>query len=365
MISIHSGSHVILTIAPAIVLTSMLIGCSTQSEQWSSKEEVELEPQPVVAYTPTPLGSSLPRFTSNQVEPRAIAVDFIQQAANSPDAQIRANAVEASQYAQEIVEEIVRPALGDDNRGVRFVAAMLVGNIKLEHLTLLLEPLTHDESVSVRAASLYAKARCGQPVDLTPLASMMSSDDPEQRGNAALILGELGNPSAVPMIKDSLGRGMQRVEPQRVRVVEIQVAEALVKLGETGDIEVIRAALFAPPEQSEVAALASLISGRVNDRAVINELQRMAGRTGSEAYPSEVRLAATIALAQMAPERAPLDVPRHFMDSPEYQLRRMAAITLGEFKSTEARDLLATLLEDPDPTVQVAAAAALLKSLSL
>jgi HEAT repeat protein len=345
-------------------MTLAIAGCasSPQAEQWSSKEASEVEPQPIVAYTPTPLGSSLPRFTSSEVEPRAIAIDFIRQAANAPDPQIRANAVEASQHAPEIVGEIVRPALGDENRGVRFVAAMLVGNLSMSHLALLLEPLLHDESVSVRAAALYAQTKCGQQADLTPLASMMSSDDPEQRGNAALILGELGNTSAVPMIKDSLGRGMQRVEPQRVRVVEIQVAESLVKLGQTDDIEVIRAALFAPPEQSEVAALASLICGRLKDRAVITELQRMAGRTGPEAYPSEVRLAATIALAQMSPDRAMLDVPRQFVDSPEYQLRRMAAITLGEFDSDEARDLLATLLDDPDPTVQIAAATALLKA---
>ena len=97
-----------------LIAAGTLVGCvsSPQDGQWSSKQPVESEPMPVVAYTPTPLGSSLPRFTSGEIEPRAMAADFIEQAASSPDPQIRANAVEASQYA-ELREALEKLRLND------------------------------------------------------------------------------------------------------------------------------------------------------------------------------------------------------------------------------------------------------------
>ena len=47
---------------------------------------------------------------------------------------------------------------------------------------------------------------------------MVRSDDPEVRSNAYLVLGEMGNRSAILMIRDSLGKGMRQVNPARVRI---------------------------------------------------------------------------------------------------------------------------------------------------
>src|SRR5438552_14865349 len=109
----------------------------------------------------------------------------------------------------------------------------------------------HREAGSVRAAAIYGLRRCGRQTNPTPLAAMLMSDDPEIKGNAALVLGELQDKSAIQVLEHAVGRGLSRVEPARAKIVELQLAEAMVKLGAENQVMPIRAALFAPAEQSE------------------------------------------------------------------------------------------------------------------
>jgi HEAT repeat protein len=252
--------------------------------------------------------------------------------------------------------------LADSNRGVRFVSAMNVGLLTACSERALVEPLLRDESESVRAAAIFALMRCGRQVDPTPLAAMLRSDDPEVRGNAALILGELGNPTALPMLRQSAGQGMLAVNSARVRIVELQVAEAQFKLGDMTAADPIRAALFAPPQQSEFAALACQISGRIGDQAATAALERLVDATGEDERPPEVRLAAAAALAQLRPVR-PIDVEmaESMLLSDLPQVRGQAAITLARMGRAQSLLAVQRLLADPDPGVQVAAAGAVLR----
>ena len=98
---------------------------------------------------------------------------------------------------------------------------MAIARAQDRDLSLLVRPLLQDDSASVRAAAMLALARTGNSVDLSPLAAMLSENDAEVRGNAYLVLGELGNRSAVPLIRESLGRGMRLVNPVRARLVDL------------------------------------------------------------------------------------------------------------------------------------------------
>jgi HEAT repeat protein len=333
-------------------------GMSPTGEPWSTKSESSVSnPDPLTV----PTVRTSPRASSPQPQLRAASLGLLERAAESDNAQVRANALEAMQVVPDVVGTHAAAGLVDENRGVRFVAAMTIGDLELVHLAHLLEPLLRDESESVQAAAIFGLHRCGRSVDLTRLAGMILSDDPEVRGNAALVLGRLGNPTAVPVIHTAVGRGMALVSEARVKMVDLQMAEALVKLGEEQEIEVIRAALFAPPEQGELTALACMMCGRLRDQRAVANLVRLALQTGPSRQPAEVRMAATWALAHIDPAQAPMEVPLEYVADPLFQLRSQAALTLGEIGDPAALPQLATLLDDDSPLVQVAAAGGILR----
>lgn len=343
-------------------------GCAmvTTGEPWSTKELST----PVGAANAASLHVELttrtrsPDTRTSQEHLRDRALQILRQAADAEYSLLRANAIEAMQFAPEHLDPLVRRGLVDDNRGVRFVAAMTIGEYRMDSLAHLLEPLLHDESESVHAAAIYALKRCAKTADLTPLSSMIVSDDPEVRANAAVVLGDLGNSTAVPVIRQALGRGMDRVNAAKVKMVDLQLAEALVKLGEVRQIEAIRAALFAPAEEAELTALACMMCARLRDERAVPNLIRLARLTGQFQQPAEVRMAATWALAHIDPARTTTEVPMEYVTSTQYQLRVQAALTLGEIGDSASLGVLTTMLADGNPLVQVAAASAVLQVLN-
>ncbi len=306
-----------------------------------------------VAATPEP---TLPVMA---IDPGASAREIITSALTSSSPELRAHAIQATEFAPGLVEDAVRQGLVDANRGVRFVAAMMVGRMQLHGVSHLAAPLLDDSSESVQAAAIYALRRCGEPADPSRLARMIRSEDPEVRGNAALVLGELGNPSAAPMLRSALGRGLVLAPPIRVRLVELQMAEAMVRLGQASEIESIRAALFAPSEEGEVAALACLIAGRLGDARAAPNLRRLAMAEGQA--PPEIRLAAAMGLSELGQTDGLGTVALLFAEHPQFQVRAQAASTLGLIGSPAGIPTLQRLLRDENPLVQVSAAAAILR----
>lgn len=301
-------------------------------------------------------------------------LEVLRRAGQSNWAALRAHAIEASARNESLLRELAPRGLVDENRGVRFVACMAIGEARKTpqpawrktnevsevDLCVLVRPLLNDESASVRAAAMLALSRCGVEVDLTPIAAMLHDVDPEVRANAYLVLGELGNRSAVPLIRESLGRGMKLVNPIRARLVDLTAAEALVKLGDEREIEPIRAALFAPPEQSELTSVACDAIGRLRDEVSRPMLERLLGAAGGAKRLPEVRLSAARAFVRIGGSSdTALLVAREYLGSTDARVRAQTAALLGEVRSPEAAAMLSALLRDANPTVQVAAAAGL------
>jgi HEAT repeat protein len=193
---------------------------------------------------------------------------------------------------------------------------------------------------------------------------MVMSDDPEVRANAYVALGHIGNRSAVPMVRASLGRGFALVDPMRVRIVELQAAEAMVRMGEVQEIEPIRAALFAPGEQGELTILACQIIGRLRDERSRPMLFRLVDASAEAARPPEIRIAALDALGRLgggAELAAPL---RGFLFDATPSIRAQAATAAGSLGSDQLLPDLARLLEDPEPVVRVAASGSILRLLA-
>ena len=76
--------------------------------------------------------------------------------------------------------------------------------------------------------------------------------------------------------------------------------------------------------------------------------------------PVELQVAAAQALATMDRSRG-LNVVLVAAGSPAATVRAQAAMALGSFREPAASDKLARMLDDPDPQVRIAAAAAVLR----
>lgn len=323
------------------------------------------------------------------------AGQVILDASRSDNPRLRLAALESVAASPERARPLAQLALGDPNPAVRYGALVTIGKLQLEGLGRAAAEMADDPNASVRAAALFAAHRCGQDVDLSPLAQMLGSDQIAERGNAAMLLGLLGDPGAKPMLKEMAGQRIPRVDPAEVEWVRLQFAEAMLKLdpNDDGVMQAVRAAVFS--QYDDIRVLGLQIVGDSGDRT----MDRMLLELVKADNPVQVRIAAAAALAQggRAEGRETLvfaasytadnvlrDV-RQFLaanrggDGPAFEamtqlanderartqvageVRAQAAFALGKLGDSAAAMVLSQLLDDPQPIAAVAAAGALLR----
>ena len=322
------------------------------------------DPVPAVAVVnPTPTPITVPAVPEGS-DPESRAVAILLKASESDQPIYRVHALEGLEYRPDVLTPVVRRLLADENPGVRFAAAVLVGKRHLSECADVVEPLTHDPDASVRAAALYALVCLGRIVDLNPLAELLMSVDPRTRSNALFVLGELRNPSAIALIESVIGRRLDVDDPRRVRIVDLQAAEALVKMGDYRQYDPIRAALFAPSEDSEIVALACQMVGEVEDRGARGHLIGIWNAKGPMERPIEVRLIAGASLARIGePNLDPIfQLCATAVKDPSPGVRAQAVATLGWAGGSRALVAIEPLLADPVPMVRLTAAAAQLRA---
>lgn len=298
---------------------------------------------------------------------RERAIASLLEASQDENAMLRANAIEGLQHAPSRIEEPLRRGLADVNEGVRYVAAMTAGELGVKSVLPEVEPLLVDAAPEVRAAAIFAMRKNGAEVDPTPLATMLMGDEARLRSQAAFVLGELGDGSAIPMLRSVVGTAPETGLAVEQRLARLQIAEALVKLGRDDAVHAIRAALYPyNPDEVEAAALAAQILGELRDRNAVSVLiQKIEERVtpgGEWLMPPEVRLAAARALGQMGYTDGRYVADEH-ASSPEPALRSQAAFVYAETVGEESLGQLAAMIDDPNPMVEVAASAATLRAL--
>ena len=207
---------------------------------------------------------------------------------------------------------------------VRFAAAYALGCLRAETGFLSLPRLDESNITGIvlrLGEQRGADARKLPTVDMDVLQSSLNSDDPAQRGHAALVLAEGGVTTALDFV--------QHTDPD-VRDAAI-VGSVLVAL---------RAS------ESDVSAV----------------LQTLAGLLSAElAWPPHGVARAIGLVVQMSPEKpvedaevlAPLGT---MLGSTSVELRRETAWALGMIGTPAVRDLLAACLDDTDITVATHAA---------
>ncbi len=294
---------------------------------------------------------------------REKALTFLAASAASGPPEERVNAIEALQVSPARLYPVLDAAVNDPVIAVRAVAAMTVGRAKLDAAVSKVRPLVNDATPQVRASALYALHRCGEGTDLTPMAAMLYDKDLRVRSQTAFLLGDIGDPSALDLLRDSAHASTSRASPAEVRIWALQLAEAETKLGDDRAIQEIRAALFpAKPEDLEATALACQIVGQLRDQASVNRLIVLtAVQDDSKQFmPAEIRLGAAAALAKMG-QRQGSYIADQYRQSEKDSLRAQSAFVYGATRQIDNLPTLADMLGDPVGRVRVAAAAAIVK----
>lgn len=292
------------------------------------------------------------------VDPRETAEQIVLDAAAGDDALLRMNAVEACQYLPQRAESLIAAGIDDPNPAVRWAALITVGRLGLEGMTPRALELADDpdQEIYVRAAAAFAAHRNGQPADLGLVARLLWDPRPGQRANAALLLSMLDLPSAVPMLRDAAQDPMIKSPTLRRELFRLQVAEALVQLGDMESLKVVRGAVYS--NEQELRVLAVIILGRCEDRGMQGNLIRLLAQD-----PVELRLAAADALARMGTNEGLPVMLQAAATSPYPTVRAQAAAALGQAADDpRAREALTRLLQDPETAVRLAAAAAWLEA---
>lgn len=334
-----------LTIGMAAMLACMMVGGCAGSKRQAPRVEAE-------------------EFTSLQRSTiREEAFDLLTTFAEAPEPELRANAIEAMSGAPGRVERYVADGLLDENEAVRFSAAMVCGYDRMYSIAPRVRPLLHDDSPSVRAAAIYALVRCSEPVDRSPLAlTLLEDPSPRHRANVAFVLGELGDPSALPLLREAVREPMRTSSQAQVRLLRLQISEAMIKLGDESQVESVRAALYpSRPEELEDAALAVQIIGEVDDKGALDQLIYLAAyRERGQMMPAEIRLAAAASLAKMG-ERGGYPIAEEYAGDEREALRAQAAFVLGQTGREANLSRLKYMMGDENPLVQLSAAAAVLE----
>ncbi len=305
-----------------------------------------------------------------QVTMRADAVVFLQEMAADDYAGYRANAIEALSGEPVIGEDVARAGLVDENLGVRFSALMVIGMNQYHGSAALAHELLRDSDGSVRAAAVFALYENGINVNQSELGVLVKSTDLRTRSNAAMIIGELGEDSAIQLLREAMVISNQRVTVQEQRLSDLQIAEAMVKLGDLAAISRIRAHLRGhDAADGEVTALAASMLGRLGAKQYIQDLRNLVAAWKQYRQSAEVRLAAMASLAQMG-DRIDPALPMEYFGS-EYKdttpgeflsVRAQAMYVLGELSQKAALPYLSQqFYTSEEVPVRIQAAASILK----
>lgn len=297
---------------------------------------------------------------------REQALDRLAESVASPDPQARAHALEGLLTAPSRLGPNAALGLADDNEGVRSVAAMVAGRAQLRNLRPALTTLQYDDSPFVAASAIYALDRIGADVNPSRLGELLfDARSSRVRAHAAFILGEMGDDAALPMLADAARKRTPGSSVIEQRLLELQIAEAMVKLGDRSQLDSIRAALLPTSEDElEATVLAVQIIGTVDDRASIPRLRFLTGfKDGrNSSRPAELLMAIGGSLGELGDDTGSFLVDPH-VASPSPMIRAQAARAYGRIGLPVNLDKLAHLAEDESELVRIAASTAILEIL--
>ncbi|MCS7223815.1 MAG: HEAT repeat domain-containing protein [Armatimonadetes bacterium] len=221
----------------------------------------------------------------------------------------------------------------------RIAAAVALGQMGREEGVRFLISQLNSSDEKVRSASVDALRTVGRSAEKLLLPASKSRD-PLVRWGAIAVLGTIGSPSALPVLK----RAVSDKEPE-VR------AAAVAALGDLGDA-------------SAVPVLIAALSDK--DRYVQAHAERALEEIGKPAVPHLVKaldrptnLVRILRLLGRLKDPSAASQCRSFLQHRDHKVRSAAADALGDLEDRGSADALANLLNDRSASVRRAAATAL------
>lgn len=277
---------------------------------------------------------------------RERAAAELERAVHSDDPIIRAHALESiAKVRGEGSDEVVLDALDDEVSVVRFAAAMAAGDMRLAAAKPKLLELVSDNQLGVQIAVRYALHRIGYYRYSHDLETFAQDPNPRVRANTALVLGLLGEPSAMNIL------GVMKSD--RDPAVALQVAEAMWRLKEMEGFEKLVAAAqsaYADFQLIAVQAMAAPGDQRVTEHV----------RSKLTAEHEEVSLAAAAAMGKLGSD-AGYTIAQRGVQRGDSRQQLLAAMAFAEIGRVDAQPILEPLLDHGDADVRLAAATALLR----
>ena len=324
-------------------------------------------------FTPTATGTPPPAAEPKTPAPDPIklsqirekALQVIEESAASPDGQVRGYACEGASLVPNRLGGILLKGLDDPTPGVKAMAALASGKARYQPAAPKANSLTNDPSPFVRISAIYALSKLGKPIDPSPLAGYLTGSDPlPVRSQSAWVIGEIGNRSALPMLRAAAVENIARSRPLEIQIFQLQCGEARVKLGDNEPIEGIRAALFpARPEDFETAVLAVQIIGEVKDNRSMDQLIYLSEYRDARGnpMPAEFRLACATAISKLGLDRGSF-LADEYSNDPNPTVRQQAASVYGYTARAEHFPTLEAMMNDPVPMVRVVAATSVIRA---
>src|ERR1019366_4693595 len=222
-----------------LLMTIGLAGCAAHGPAGGSAPPVSKRPPLVPVMVAMPIDAGL----------NAQARRELDWALNSSDEILRAEALEELKDVNPPdAGTIILGKLGDNSHLVRKAAALAAGELQYRPAQPRLDDLLETANGSERIAVIFALHRLGDPSHSHELEKTAMDGDPRIRGDTALVLGMLGEKSAIPIL-----RSMLKDNDAKVR---LEAADALWRMGDQlGADGLVAATLSNNPDDRMIALL--------------------------------------------------------------------------------------------------------------
>ena len=305
------------------------------------------------------------------------AWDALQRASQDQSATVRWMAIEAlAQTVGSQGGEVYVRGLSDAAPSVRASAAMAVGDIGYTGAKTTLKAMAEargrrfwESDRRTYCAVIYSLHRLGDNTHVQDLGKLLWDKESEVRATAALVMGKMGEPSAVGPLKMLLN---DEEDP----MVQIQAVESLALLGDERARSMLEAYTKTRFIDEQILAIQAMARAK-GPRAIYVIRRQMADK-----HPPRARVVAAGALGRLGEfslsgynlcidsVRKPESVlkwsfGRTLQDVEEHakSLRQLAATALGWVGRDGAVDYLYPLLQNEDGRIRVAAAMSILRLL--
>ncbi|HNX26468.1 MAG TPA: HEAT repeat domain-containing protein [Phycisphaerae bacterium] len=305
----------------------------------------------------------------NSQKARLDARAVLLQATANPSPEVRAHAMEAIGNTLGASEgSYLEQGLRDESSMVQFAAAMSIGDIRYTPARNILANIVEypESDKRVVCASIYALYRIGVPKYAPLLAKSLTSDKEQIRSCGAMVLGKMGDTSAIEPLKNLL-------REETSTATRFNIIQAMAELGDIRSMKMLASFLQEYFLDMKLAAVPAITECHVPNADLILRAQLR------ETNPPRVRVSAAGALGKMGQSdpkmyeycveciRNPQEILRNHYGE-KYPMKqvdvdslvRLSVMAIGDMRDRRGLPMLNQMLKNPDGSLRVTAAMSIL-----